>query len=317
MHSGRAPVPWREPRNGRPILVTGGHRSGTGWVGQILSTSSQPVGYVWEPFSLRHRLGTLNVRWPYWFPYVTSENGAAYRDPIALTLAWRYAAMAETRSIRSAKDIGRMARDWWQFKRFQREQAIPLFKDPIAVFSAEWLVDEFGMRVVLLVRHPAAFISSLKRLRWTHPFDHFTAQPLLMSRLSTYADDLEEYARREADIVDQGILLWNVIHHVIAEYSDRYPDWILARQEDLARRPHPGFAEIFRRLDLPKGSATDGMIDATTSGSNPVEGSLSSIHRDSATHATSWKRGLEPREIIRIREGTEGVAARFYSPEDW
>src|SRR3954468_9588126 len=123
----------------RPILVTGGHRSGTGWVGQVLATSAQPVGYLWEPFSLRHRPGTLAVRWPFWFPYITEENGAPYRAPIERTLAWRYAVPSELYSLRSAKDAGRMARDWWRFGRYRRQHAVPLFKDPIAVFSAEWL----------------------------------------------------------------------------------------------------------------------------------------------------------------------------------
>src|SRR3954447_25401690 len=97
----------------RPILVTGGHRSGTGWVGQVLATSSQPVGYLWEPFSLRHRPGTLAVRWQHWFPYLTDENGAQYEEPIRQTLGWRYATLAELRSLRSLKDAGRMARDRW------------------------------------------------------------------------------------------------------------------------------------------------------------------------------------------------------------
>ena len=120
--------------------------------------------------------------------------------------------------------------------RNRRAGAIPLLKDPIAVFSAEWLNTTFGTEPVLLVRHPAAFAASVKRLDLRHPFGHFLAQPLLMRDwLEPYAEQLETFARREQDIVDQAILLWNVIHHALAEYRTRHPDWILLRLEDLSR----------------------------------------------------------------------------------
>jgi hypothetical protein len=301
----------------RPILVTGGHRSGTGWVGQVLATSTQPIGYIWEPFSLRHRPGTLAVRWPYWFPYVTEENGAQYREPIERTLGWHYAASAELGSLRSAKDAGRMTRDWWRFARHRRRRAVPLFKDPIAVFSVEWLVREFDMRVVMIVRHPAAFVSSLKRLHWTHPFTHFTEQPLLMRDLEPYADQLRDFARTEHGIVDQGILLWNVIHYFIAGYVDRHREWLVVRQEDLAYHPGPQFRHVFESLRLPYGPQTEAMIEATTSSSNAPEAKPGSIYLDSAAHAKGWKRGLDSEEIARIRRGTEGLADRFYDEGDW
>lgn len=306
-----------ESRRERPILVTGGHRSGTGWVGQVLATSSQPIGYLWEPFSLRHRPGTLAVRWQHWFPYLTEENGAQYREPIQQTLAWRYAALAEARSLRTAKDAGRMARDWWRFRRYRRQRAVPLFKDPIAVFSVEWLVRHFDMRVVMIVRHPAAFVGSLKRLGWTHPFDHFTEQPLLMRDLEPYADQLRDFARAERDIVDQGILLWNVIHHFIAGYVQRHPEWLLVRQEDLAYSPHAGFRNLFEGLGLPSGPTTDALVEATTSSSNSAQAKPGTIYLDSAKHASAWKRALDSDDILRIRRGTEPLCSRFYEDSEW
>ena len=162
------------------ILVTGSHRSGTGWVGQVLAASPRPVGYVWEPFSILHRPGTFAARFDHWFPYVCDENAAAVRGPMTRTLEWRYAVAAELRALRTPKDAARMARDTGRFVRNRRLGAIPLLKDPIAVFSVEWLNTTFGTRPVLLVRHPAAFAASVKRLHLRHPFGDFLAQPLMM-----------------------------------------------------------------------------------------------------------------------------------------
>ena len=77
------------------ILVTGSHRSGTGWVGHVLAASPRPVGYVWEPFSILHRPGTCAARFEHWFPYICDENEARVRGPVSEMLAWRYAARAE------------------------------------------------------------------------------------------------------------------------------------------------------------------------------------------------------------------------------
>jgi hypothetical protein len=303
----------------RPILVTGCHRSGTGWVGQVIASSPTPIGYLWEPFSLLHRPGTLDVRWPYWFPYVCTENGPAYRDAIERTLRWEYAAAAELAAVRSPKDAARMARDWSRFRRHRRSEAIPLFKDPIAVLSSEWLAAEFDMRVVLLVRHPAAFAASIKRLHWTHPFDHFTRQPLLMrDHLQPYAEELHRFAEHEQDIVDQAILLWLVIHDVMDTYARRHPDWLVVRQEDLARRPREGFRRVLGHLGLRYDGTVDRFVEATTSAENPAESrQLDSVCRDSVSHLSNWKRRLTPAEIERVRTRTAPVADRFYSAEEW
>ena len=146
-----------ESRRHRPILVTGSHRSGTGWLGQVLAASPAGVGWIWEPFSILHRPGTCAVEFPYWFPYVTDENGQAYESAVADTLAWRYRPAAELRSLRSPKDAARMARDWYSFSGHRRRGSIPVLKDPIALFSSEWLASRFGMDVAVLIRHPAAF----------------------------------------------------------------------------------------------------------------------------------------------------------------
>ena len=302
-----------------PILVTGSHRSGTGWVGSVLAASPRPVGYVWEPFSILHRPGTCAARFEHWFPYVCAENEADVRGPVAAMLAWRYAYGAELAALRRPKDAARMARDATRVARNRRRRAVPLLKDPIAVFSAEWLADTFSAQPVLLVRHPAAFAASIKRLRLRHPFGDFLAQPLLMRDwLSPYAAELERFAAREQEIVDQAILLWNVIHHAIAAYHVRHPEWPLVRLEDLSRRPTDEFHALFDRLGVPRDDRVDDLIRSTSNASNPAEAAAAhSIRRDSAAHVWNWKRTLEESEIARVREGTAALAERFYGPDDW
>jgi len=308
-----------ESRRHRPILVTGARRSGTGWLGQVLAASPAGVGWIWEPFSILHRPGTCAVEFPYWFPSVTDENGQAYESAVADTLAWRYRPTAELRSLRSPKDVARMARDWYSFSGHRRRGSIPVLKDPIALFSSEWLASRFGMDVAVLIRHPAAFTASVKRLHLRHPFDHFLAQPLLMQDwLEPFAGEIERFAAAEQDIVDQGILLWLILHHAIAGFQERHPEWLFVRLEDLSRNPVPEFRQVFAELDLEFDDGVERLVTGTSASTNPAEASRpDSVRRDSASHMWNWTRTLTSEEVDRVRERTMDLSRRFYSDDDW
>ena len=82
----------------RPILVTGSHRSGTGWVGEMLAASPEPrVAYIWEPFSPLARPGICPAPFDRWFQYVAEENEVRSRQPVRDMLEYRYHPGAELR----------------------------------------------------------------------------------------------------------------------------------------------------------------------------------------------------------------------------
>jgi len=300
------------------VLVTGSHRSGSTFVGKMLSLSPA-LGYIREPFSVLHRPGIIDVRFPYWFPYICPENQEPYLRPIGDMLAFRYRVSPALRAVRAPRDVGLVAHDSWEFARYRRRRARPLLKDPIAVFSAEWLCDTFDMQVIVLIRHPAAFASSLMRYGWTHPFDHFLEQPLLMRDLvSPFKEEIARFARDEHEIIDQAILLWNVIHHAIARYRDTRSEWRFFRHEDIARHPLDRFGEMFEYLGLGFGERERAAIVEATAPRNPSEASDAGVlKRDSLSVAQTWKTRLSPAQIEHIRERTEAIAAEFYSDQDW
>jgi hypothetical protein len=301
-----------------PILVTGGHRSGTGWVSEMLAaTPWPPVAYLWEPFNLRARPGMRAAPLRHWFTYVTPPDEPALRAALADTLSFRYHPLAELGSLRSPKDTARMARDWARMLAWRRRDAVPLMKDPIALFSAEWLADTFGMDVIVLIRHPAAFVNSLVRKGWHHPFTHFTEQPALMAELEGYANELERYASTEQPLFDQAILLWTVIHDRIRSYEARRP-WTFVRHEDLSLDPIGGFGSLYERLGLrwtPEVEAT--IRDHSGTGNPVVTADPASHRRDSAASIRAWRKHLADEQVHEIRRRTEAVASTWYSDDDW
>ena len=58
------------------ILVTGAHRTGTTWVGQMLAAGG--LAYVSEPLNVLHRHGVMSAPVKHWYTYITSENEADY-----------------------------------------------------------------------------------------------------------------------------------------------------------------------------------------------------------------------------------------------
>jgi Sulfotransferase family len=303
-----------------PILVTGSHRSGTGWVSDMLAATPDPVvGTIWEPFNLRARRGVRQAPFRYWFTYVTPENDAAFRAPLARMLDWRYSVAAELPAIRSPKDAGRMLRDRAQMAKHRRRGAVPISKDPIAVFSAEWMSDAFGMDTLVLIRHPAAFAHSIVKQGWWHPFRHFTAQPAMMRDLfAGRADEIERFARTPQPLLDQAILLWVLIHEHIARLRARRPDWRFVRHEDLSREPVGGFRELYGWLDLAWSDDVERAIVESSGEGNPsVTTQASDRRRDSKAAITAWKSRLTPEDQALIRERTAPVWQEFYGDEDW
>jgi hypothetical protein len=285
----------------------------------IAATPEPSVAYLWEPFSVLHRPGILAVDFPYWFPYVCAENGAAIAPKVTDMLSFRYRPLAELRKVRSPKDVARLGRDWSEFARWRRAESRPLLKDPIALFSAGWLADTFDMDVIVLIRHPAAFVKSLKQRELTHPFDHFLRQPLLMRDvLGSFEDEIRSFSAKPKPVVDQAILLWNILHTQILRYRETRPEWMFVRLEDIALDPLKRFGEIYDRLRLRMDATVEATISAHSDPTNPAEvDDPADARRDSRASIATWRQRLSAEEIARIRAAVEPVSKEFYSDADW
>jgi sulfotransferase family protein len=309
----------RDGRSRRPVLVTGAHRSGTTWVGRMIDLSPE-VGYINEPFNPHHQPGICACRFPLWFQYVNRDNEYSFRPHLSATLAFRYRPVAQLARTRRPADAERLLRDGLEFTRARLRGARPLMKDPIAAFSSSWLARTFDMATIVLVRHPAGFASSLKRLGWSHPFSHFLAQPALMEeRLGRFEAEVRRMAKVEHDIVDQASLLWRMIYSVLLEYRHVHPDWIVVRQEDLARDAVHGFARIFEQLGLPYTEHIRERVRWYSSGSTELEANAGpyAIRRASEQIIHGWRRRLSAEEQSRLRARVESLAAEFYSESEW
>lgn len=303
----------------RAILVTGSHRSGTTWVGKVIAEAPR-IAYIHEPFNPHSRPGLCAARFSHWFTYVTAENEASYRRAIERTLSFQYDLLAEIKSWGESWPRRRTLLDCLSFLNNRILRKRPLVKDPIAVFSAEWLASTFDMDVIVLIRHPAGFAGSLKRLSWVYPFSHLLEQPLLMrDRLGPFAEEIGEFASGGRDIVDQAALLWKIIHHVIGRYREDHSDWTFVRLEDLAVDPVAGFRTLFERAGLEFTGAIERTVLSHTAPGRPADpgAKVHALKRHSREAVSLWRQQLNAEEIDRLRRRVEDVSKQFYAEEEW
>lgn len=303
----------------QPILVTGSHRSGTTWVGKMLAATPE-VGYIHEPFNLTHRPGICTAKFPYWFTYVTEENEAPYYGPLENTLAFRFNIGAELPAIQTFRHFGRMVKNYKNFALYRFRHATPLLKDPIAFFSSEWLARRFDMNVVVLIRHPAAFTSSIRRLNWKHNFSHFLNQPLLMQDyLGPFEAQIHDFAAKEHDILEQATLLWRMIHHVIIQYQEKHKDWLFLRHEDISADPTSHFQYMYKRMNLTFSNQVKEVIEDYSGEDNPTEAPKGHTFakRNSKSNIKSWRKKFTEAELTHLRAEVEEISHAFYSDADW
>jgi hypothetical protein len=304
--------------SGRPILVTGAHRSGTTWVGKMLALAPG-TAYVHEPFNPLTSPGICAAPFDRFFVHVAAQNSDRYEPFLRRTLRFDYDLRRQLGAIRSPRDVLYSARDLATFARARATSARPVVKDPIALFSAEWLEERFGMDVVVVIRHPAAFAASLVRLGWTHDFGGFLEdEHLLEGPLRPFGDEIRGQAEAPGDPLDQAILLWRLCYHTAAEYRRDHAGWVFVRHEDIARAPVASFEQLFGRLELTFTARARRGIERGSASTNPPQPrSAHGVRADSRAVADGWRSRLGAEQIERVRTGTGDVWPLFYADEDW
>lgn len=306
----------------QPILVTGAHRTGTTWTGKMLAASAE-AGYISEPLNVLHRRGIFRIPVAHWYTYICAENESQYLAALRETICFRYHTGLELKSLRSAKDVGRMGRDEWTFLRGRLGKQRALIKDPFAIFSIPWFIERLDSQVVVTVRHPAAFASSLLRLNWPFQLQDLLAQPLLLRDwLHPFAAQIEALLATPQDIIGQGSLLWNMIYHSVDQMKQALPAGrlIVVRHEDLSVEPVQNFRSLYNQLGLVFDARVERAILQSSSADNPQEVSKKRVHAtrlDSKANLENWKRRLTPDQIAQVRAYTEQVATLFYPEISW
>ncbi|MGI9625794.1 MAG: sulfotransferase family protein [Longimicrobiales bacterium] len=300
------PVPW--------VFVTGAPRSGTTFVGKMLSLP-RSVDYIHEPFNPHCGIPGLDTRfiwadgrapWPEGdrlisplFDYRVKLRTGMYPED-----DWR------RRVIKTV--VGSRGPFYMRLAKLNRWRTDVVLTDPIGVLLTEYLAQRHGVSPVIMVRHPAAVAASYKRLGWPVRLEALRNQPELVERYFPDRDDL----RSSGNVVEDAARLWRALHVVMADQLDRNPDWTVLRHEDLNASPVQTLRDLYDSLGLPWSESVGRRIEEMTSGGNRAEAQGSKVQdfrRDSGALFQLRLKGLTEAERGTVLEVAGAVGSRWYS----
>jgi hypothetical protein len=311
--------------SGNPVLVTGMHRSGTSWLGRMLCAGGDFI-YVPEPLSPLNRQTILKARVSRWFTYISDESESCFLDYYRDAVSFKTHPLNDIQKARlaSPRDPVRIPKRWASFLLGRGQGRRVLFRDPFAVFSIEWFARRLNCQVVVIVRHPLAVVSSLKRLAFNFDFRNLLDQPALMNeRLEHLRPDMEALVD-SSDVIAQGSLLWRIVYGSVASEREQNSSLYVVRHEDLSLRPIEEYERLYDILGLSFSAKARGTIDRYVSDGRRGEVSARSPYKvrplNSSANVKNWRHRLNAEEVERIMTATRSVAEDFYSPgeeHDW
>lgn len=277
---------------------------------------SGETAYVHEPFCPNRSPGWITTPMPRWFMYITEDNEAPYLEPVRHVLQLRYPVRASLAAIRHPKHAARQIPEIGRALVHRARKLRPLLKDPFALYSTEWLADRFGIKPIVMIRKPVAFVSSIKKLNWGFDYEReWIGQPLLMrDHLESHRHAFEGY-RGEVDLIGEGIVMWNAIYDFVDRMRQRRPEFAYVRYEDVAADPSARFRELYSLLGLRWDDEVSARIASYSDEANPRDVSprrRRAIKRDSNAATETWRSRLTQEEAARVEAGTAAVAAAFY-----
>lgn len=306
----------------RGVLITGSHRSGTTWVGKMIAHAPRTC-YLHEPFKPGWDPPYVWTRFPKYFYHLNDRNAAPFERDLARTIGLNYSWRRHYAYAPGLKQAYDATTRWLRWRGKRALGRFPIVKDPIALFSAPYLAKRFDLGVVVMIRHPAAFCSSIKLKKWWFDFNHWVDQPELMQGLlRPFEAEVRARAANNEDLIDQAILQWRIFHHVIHQYERQHRDWMYVRHEDLSLDPVGGFRRMYEALGLDFTPACEQAVRSSSDEGNVTDAnaagrSTHDVNVNSVANVRNWQRRLTPEEVTRIRTGTEDVWHHYYTDADW
>ena len=301
----------------KKYFISGAHRSGTSWVGKMISASNNFYLRDEELFNCVSEIA--DFPFDNMYTHICKENEDLYKDFIINMVNNNYSMTRALKRMKSERDFFRILKRKGRSLIRKFNYNSPIFIEPIGLFSAEWFAKRFDSTNIIVIRHPASFISSLIKLNWSFDFSHFLNQEILMKKyLLNFKNEIINPPDKK-NILETGILLWKCIYSVVSEYRKKFPDWIFVRHEDLANDPINEYKKLYNKLSLNFSDEAKNIIIEHTSPSNPIEfsGATDDSKRDSKNTIKIWKKRLKKNDVIKIYNEVKSVSNEFYSKESW
>lgn len=304
------------------LLVTGAHYSITTLLGAILAQSDR-FHLVHEPVNHEATISFRTVPMAHVYPLAEGPEHERLRSGLIRLMhgagLWQ-AAWQRLCQVRSLRDMGRIGRLILRELPLCASDRPVIFKAPLLALSARTMQQVDGMRVILGLRHPCAWIESVVRRDSGFDFSDLARQPAVLDALPDFAERIIASGRGRSGPLHEALLLWQVIHAFHARYVIDNPRTLVVRQEDIVADPRAATERMFAFVSEPVPPRIDRFLQRSFDNSRIdfERGRGSYVRRDARGVLTKWRERMNPADQALIRSQTEELAARFgYGADDW
>lgn len=302
-------------------IVCGLHRSGTTYVGNILSRNSS-MAVVHEPCNPDWGVKGIKI----WYPFFEAtelpdkDTTELFEKILSFQCGWNH---QPPRKLKWNSHLfyklcgGWQGLIWKQLRTQKFFNSLPpniCWKDPFVTFALGHLLSTYDAQAVCMVRHPGALWYSNRKLDWPFDIQRLTRQNQLIEKYG--ADIPAKYWKSATSNSPASIaILWKIMARLISSQAKSNPSLIAIRHEDLCTQTLNITEKICNHLNIPLEDKMTQFIKETTSGkeTEASKGVVHSFNRDSKKIINSWRNKLPEEEEIFIQEIIGEDFERFYS----
>jgi hypothetical protein len=247
-----------------PILVTGIIRSGTTWVGRVLATGENTI-YIHEPMNPQSS-------WNACFPtpvthyHLNNKNGGNY--------IFLLKKLIELNPVFQGAWRNNIAEDRMKYisNNTNIENVNPqlIIKDPMAIYSVNWIKSVINGNVVFVLRHPISIIKSMLKLDWAKNlnFGAIKKQEMLMdyfySDLNEKDNQIINSNWKNFSDVDKAVYSVRFFYLAICKYYNEKNEYTYISYENFLNNPYNNFLKLFEKLELKPSAKTINDLQSTT-----------------------------------------------------
>ena len=303
------------------VYVTGVPRSGTTFVGKVLSLPRE-VDYIHEPFNPQCGFSDTNIWYRYMRPNFDTEEMQQFHE---LTQGlFRYDFNLKTYISVRENTIGRLVKRcfgsrgpfYLRIAKLNPFHTSALIKDPIGNLLTEYLYLQFGVKPVILIKHPLSQIASYKRVNLWPRMSQLGQQSALVN--DYFSDECELFSQQWSDPIAEAAAFWRAVYKVLLTQANQYQDWLTVTHEQLCQAPISEFQNLYQKLNLKWSAQVEHKIHGMTQGNASAEASQGKFHdfnRNSADIFAIRRDSLSIQDRRRIFDIVEDVALQIY-PRD-
>ncbi|WP_036483573.1 sulfotransferase family protein [Myxosarcina sp. GI1] len=300
------------------IYVTGVIRSGTTFVGKILSLPLQ-VDYIHEPFNPLCGIPGMTK----WYRYVEPSLSTAemrqfhtltksiFSYDLQLRTWYPPSNPIHTRVIKQV--FGSRGPFYLRLAKPNIFHRAAVIKDPTGNLATEYLYRHFAVKPVIVIKHPISFIASLKRVNWHPKLEEINDQPQLIE--DYFADERDFIKGKYDNWVLEAAAYWRASYKVLLAQASQYPGWLVFTHEELSQSSVAVFKNLYDKLDLPWSQGIENKILQLTTGNSSAKarkGKVQDFKRNSADIFKTSIESISLTERRQIFEIVEDIALQVY-----